>query len=49
MKPRQKGNKFSLVDLFLSRRAVRNKALGITYEIIYVPPHVLNHYKERGY
>jgi hypothetical protein len=36
--------KLNLIELFLSGRVVQNKALGISYQVIYVPPKLLKKY-----
>lgn len=36
--------KLNLIELFLSGRVVENKRLGISYQVIYVPPKLLKKY-----
>jgi len=39
--------KLNLIELFLSGRIVKNRALGISYQVIYVPPQLLKKYANR--
>ena len=42
--------KYNLVEMFLSRRVVKTRKMGITYtyEVLYVPPHLVREYAEEN-
>lgn len=43
----KKLGRYNLVQLFLDQLVVKNTALGLTYEVIYVPPKLVNDYKRK--